>query len=527
MAFQPPTNPRDLGPPSMARSSTVLLLILALSVPRAFGDGFSEAVTVRLVHPETQCERLIGLFEGTKAAHPAAAVAAWKHATGGSLGKSLEALITLANPKMVRELATFDGTRAAIGFDGGDGRVRWNLVVPHDDGTARAVATALVLTDGASEPPLDGFAVDRLGPPGAPLSAGSQGRFVVAGSRSDLAVALRTTVAAHADRQLAGESGLHVRIDPGAFPNTGPLTSRRIVEGFRGAGITNLECYAGLQDESLSLKLSGTLTELTPAAGTLEATWLDWVPAESTAVAVSLAADPRPEAWDRLFQVADRIEKLDPARAGVAPLRTRLNLIALAAKVNLEVDFLPALRGVTIAILADPMGETSGAIALIHATDKTAARRIETAVVPRLAATWVKGGEPGALPNGVRVLGRLSGRPVHVLGDESTVLIGWGEAALASAMEAKNRPHRSAGRTMRSGWSENAPQRAGAVWPGRLRIPASKDSPWPLALPGSAPILWHGTSDARTTHDEVRWPELHALVRSFLERIPLTPPPAS
>lgn len=511
----------------MVRSSAILLLVLILVIPRAFGDGFSEAVTVRLVHPETQCERLIGLFDGTKAPHPAAAVAAWKHATGGSLGKSLEALITLANPKMVRELANFDGTRAAIGFDGGDGRVRWNIVVPDDDGTARAVATALVLTDGASEPLLDGIAVDRLGPPGAPLSAGLPGRFVVAGSRPDLAAALRTMIAAHQDRPFAGDSGLHVRIDPGALSNATPLTSRRIAEAFRGAGITNLDCYAGLQDESLSLKLTGTLAELTPAAGALEATWLDWVPAESTAAAVSLAADPRPEAWNRLFQVADRIEKLDPARAGVAPLRTRLNLIALAAKVNLEVDFLPALRGVTIAILADPAGEPSGAIVLIHATDKTAARRIETTVVPRLAAAWVKGGEPVALPNGVRVLGRLSGRPVHLLGDESTVLIGWGERSLESALEAKNRPDRSAGKTIRGGWSANAPQRAGAVWPGRLRIPASMDSPWPFALPGSAPILWHGTSGVRATHDEVRWPELHALVRRFLERIPLTPPPAS
>ena len=40
--------------------------------------------------------------------------------------------------------------------------------VPGDDGTFAAVATALALTGGGSDPPLDGVAVDRLGPPGAP-----------------------------------------------------------------------------------------------------------------------------------------------------------------------------------------------------------------------------------------------------------------------------------------------------------------------------------------------------------------------
>jgi hypothetical protein len=510
----------------MARAGVPLVLALSLGFSQSFGDEFSEAVTVHLVHPETQCERLIELFKGTKASHPAAAVAGWKHATGRSLGKPLEALIALANPKMVRELATFDGTRAGIGFDPADGRMRWNVLVPRDDGTVAAVATALALTDGASEPPLDGLAVDRLGRPGAPLAAGSRGRYVIAGSRPDLAAALRRTEGAGS----AGNrsvSELHVRFDPQALPNTSSLTSRRFVEALRGTGIRTLQGTAELRDESMVVELTGNRAGPALSDCALDASWLDWIPADSTAAVVSIAVDSRPGAWNRLFELADRIEKLDPTRAEVAPLRTRLNLLALAAKVNVEADLLPSLRGLTIAALASPDGALSGAIVLIHATDVSVARRIQTVVIPRLVSAWIKGGDPAAGPEGIRMLGRLSGRPLQVTSRESTVLIGWGDSALSLAREAKERPDRSAGKVIRSGWGSKVPQRAGAFWPGRVQVPASQDSPWSLALPGSAPVLWHGTSDVSATHDAVRWSDLRGLVRRFLERIPMTPPPGS
>lgn len=512
--------------PKMVRPVAPLVLVLSLGLSQAFGDEFPEAVTIRLVHPETQCERLIDLFKGTKAPHPAAAVSGWKHATGRSLGKPLEALIALANPEMVRELATFDGTRAGIGFDSADSRLRWNVTVPRDDGSVAALATALVLTEGASEPSLDGLAVDRLGRPGAPLAAGSRGRYVIAGSRPDLATALRRTEGANqASDGLV--SGLHVKFDPNAFPNASSLTNRRLVEALRGFGIGKLKGSAELRDESLVVELAGNLVGPVVSDRPLDASWLDWIPADSTLAVVSIAVDPRPETWERLFQLADRLEKLDPARAEVAPLRTRLNLLALAAKINLEADFLPGLRGLTIAVLANPDGELSGAIALIHATDAPAARRIETAVIPRLVSAWIKGGDPAAGPDGVRRLGRLSGRPLQVTSRDSTILVGWGESAVSVALEAKDRPDCSAGKLIRSGWASRPPQRAGAFWPGRVRFPASQDSPWPLALPGSAPVLWHGTSDASATHDALRWSDLRGLVRRFLERIPITPPPGS
>jgi hypothetical protein len=39
------------------------------------------------------------------------------------------------------------------------------------------------------------------------------------------------------------------------------------------------------------------------------------------------------------------------------------------------------------------------------------------------------------------------------------------------------------------------------------------------------PVLWWGRNAGRQTHDVVRWPDLRAAVRRFLDRLPLDPPP--
>jgi hypothetical protein len=204
-----------------------------------------------------------------------------------------------------------------------------------------------------------------------------------------------------------------------------------------------------------------------------------------------------------------------------------LNVLALAAKVNPEADVWPALRGVTSAVLTDSHGDLAGALILIHAVDNKAAERLETVVLPRLFAAWVKGGVPAGSAGTVRRIGHVSNRPVQVVSRGTTVIVGWGEGALASALSAKDHPELSAGKIIRSGWTSQPPQRAGAFWPGRVRVPASDGSPWPLALAGSSPVLWQGSTDATSSRDELRWSDLRGLVRRFLERLPYSPPPGS
>src|SRR5262249_4147516 len=91
----PQASPRRTGrsPSGPPPSRGVPALLAAVpGLPR--GGEPTEALTIRLVRPDQQLERLIGLFRGTRAPHPAAALSAWKRAAAAAnprgLGKSWE-----------------------------------------------------------------------------------------------------------------------------------------------------------------------------------------------------------------------------------------------------------------------------------------------------------------------------------------------------------------------------------------------------------------------------------------------------
>ena len=426
---------------------------------------------------------------------------------------------------MARELRGLDGAEAVLGFDAA-GLLRWHATLPRDDGTLAAVGTALALTDGGSDPPLGAVPVDRLGPPGAPLLALTAGGLVLAGTRDDLRVVLEHI----ADGPPAGpalETGGLIRVAPEALRAAGSLPVKRLAEALLAAGVQELEGALVLEDEALSLVVTGRCAGPLAVAAPLDPSWLDWVPASGTVAAMALALDPRPEAWDALFAAADRVEKADAARAEVAPLRTRLNLLSLVAGVRPEADLWPRLRGISAGVRADPSGRIDGSWLALHAQDPAAAERIARRVLPRLATSMgaVPAGGP-MLPEaeGPLPLGRLSGRPLDLCRRETTVLVAWGEGMLADALDARAHPDRSAGPAIRASWGTSLPQRAGAFWPSRLSGRAADGSPTSSALAGAEPTLWWGSAGA-TSRDEIRWTGLRGLVRRFLDRLPLEPSP--
>jgi hypothetical protein len=507
--------------------AVVTAILLAGAPAPSPGADAPEAITIRLIHPDRQLELLIDLFRGARAPHPAAALAAWRRATRDpvGLGKAAEAAIAVLNPEMVRELRTLDGAEVGIGFDPGDGHVRWSAAIPRDDGTFAALATALALTDGAAEPPLDGRAVDRLGPPGSALMARSGAAVALAGTRVDLAPALARALVA-GTRGPDDGSGWRVRLVPDALGAIGPVPRRRAAEALRAIGCRGAEARASLDGEALSVALSATIDPAPGPSATVDPSWLDWVPG-TAAAAAAIAIDPSPEAWDRAFAAADRVEKADPARAGVAPLRTRLNLIATAAGARPEVDLWPRLRGASACLLTDAAGDVEGAALALHADAPEAAARIAEQVIPRLSASLTGGARPVDRPDGVRELGRVSGRPLGVIREGSTVLLTWGASAPSACRTARGRPDRSASATIRAAWGPSAPHRAGAVWPGRFRFraAATAGSPLAAALAEAPPVLWWGRTDGPVARDVVRWTDLRGLVRRFLDRLPLDPPP--
>ena len=67
---------------------------------------------------------MLKLFQGSRAPHPAAGLAAWKRATRepNQLGKPAEAVISFFNPEMIPEWKVLHGAEYQLGFDPREGR---------------------------------------------------------------------------------------------------------------------------------------------------------------------------------------------------------------------------------------------------------------------------------------------------------------------------------------------------------------------------------------------------------------------
>src|SRR5271165_3263131 len=551
-----------------------LLAGLLLMQPRASAIEFEQAtsgepIVVRLIHPDRQAAAVLRLFEGCAAPHPAAALAAWKRSTRDpdQLGKPLEAVISFFNPEMVREWSVFHEARFQLGFDPETGTRRWRLTVPGDDGTLAALITALRLSGGSNEAPVGNgtIAVNRLGGPGAAVAARSAGGVVLASSRAELdrglppgisgpsarleQVGLRDDSAVPAEDP---DSGLVFRIEPGrmTLPARGSVATRRAIELARGLGCRTVIGSLGLVDDQVGLDIASELDPARPfapgSAGnlTIDPEWLKWIPAGEAVAVASLAAGRGAAYWDGVFALADRVDRADPARANLAPLRTRINLLASAVGARLEADFWPHLRGVTVAWLANPdKPEQSGrAVVVLQMDEDAAARHLVADVLPRLAALWRRAktenrpGQPqppdaAGVAAGVsavtRSLGRPGGRPLEAAARGRTVLVGWGDEALETMFRTAEHPEQSVMPLIGSAGAGSARDplaRIGAFWPGRMRLPVKGlDGPTPLGrcLAEGPPIVWTGWNLDGSARDRVRWRDLHGLVRHFLAAIPL------
>jgi hypothetical protein len=224
----------------------------------------------------------------------------------------------------------------------------------------------------------------------------------------------------------------------------------------------------------------------------------------------SVAIDTDPAWWDRAFALADRIERVDSALGGLAPLRTRLNLLASGIGVRLESDVRPHLRGLTGCVYGDPArpGRVAGVIIVLHLDDAGVADRLVSQSSRRI----------GGLASGRSVDIRALGRDIQIV---------WGEAAARSD---RGHPAHSLAATC-AGWAAEGreePARVGAVWPARLLRPAGNGNVAPPALHALAddpPVIWWGWSEPAREYDVIHWTCLRERVRHFLDALPFEPAP--
>ena len=496
-------------------------LCVAVLIPAAsgFAGEPTSAITIRLVGPDEQARRIIDLFRGAKVPHPAAALAAWRRASRepNRLGKPLEALIAAINPRMAEDLRTLDGAEVALWSEPEGGRLAWNAILPDDDGTFAALATSLVLSGGAAEGPLGGLAVDRLGPPGSPLMAKAPRGLLVAGDRPGLESARNRSEGLPQDRDT---SGIELSVARGAFARSRSLTLRRLSEALRDVHDPVLQGRLCLEDSRLEFRARGNFGPKPDDPATIEPGWLDWVPVDRAMVAFAVAIDPRVESRDAAFRLADRVERVDPARSNMAPLRLRLELLARGAGVRLESDVLPHLRGVS-GWIGSGEGAIDGGLIAFHLGRGDVAGRLFSGIKP------LNGNGNGAGADGARSLGSLQGRPLQFFRAGSTLLVSWGVGSLDASLAAHARPDGSAGPSLRRGWRDRRPSCAGGIWPGRISGLVPRGSPLALALAEAPPVVWKGAWDdgSPAFGFDLRSSDLRPILRRFLALIPLEPPP--
>jgi hypothetical protein len=537
----PHTSPkRQRGAPSV-----FALLVLSAIVPAAIAGGPEEpeTLTIQLVHPERQAARVLKLFEGARAPHPAAALAAWKRKAphrADQLGKPLEAVIAFFNPDMATEWRVLDGTLLVVNWDEPHRRPRWFAIVPRDDGTLAAGLTASRLSEGADEPPLahagQQIAVTRLGRPGTPLAAHSGDMTILGTTPDELRRALERSARQPLEPFPAPgpngrfDSGASFVLAPGRLPDgqSAPLPLRLTSEFLRGLSCRGLRGSLALDGACLGLEITTDLPEdalkrppLWNRSASIDPSWLRLMPSSGAIAVVSLAFEPSPAYWDSAFALADRLEKTDPARAGLAPARTRLNLLTSASGARLEADLWPHLRGLTAGVFGEPSGPQGppGGLLALHLDSDLAARRLVSQTLPRLKKL---------LPPG-------QDRNVTYWQSGHNVLVAWSEGILAAARAAAADPGLSVA-PLSTTWAQAgkpAPSRLGVFWPARCFSLGSKPNAkgvgdhaaWTVAAE-DPPAVWWGWNKENLASDSVQWQALDHRVHRFLGAIELEPPPA-
>lgn len=471
------------------------------------------AVTARLDRPDEQLRRVIALFDGTTSPHPAAALAQWKRARRGrgTLGKTYEALIAALNPGMADELLAFDGAELQMTFPPDADRPRWNATIPGDTSHLfAAFATAMALTDGGTEPPLESFQVDRLGPkPDGVLMAHDGSRVVLGRDREDLRRGQERLNEPLGDPNPI--SRIRLSVFPDRFGKPASPAAQRAIEAARGLSLEQIDVQASLEGDTFILESSAQSTRpFAKEESGVDPSWLN-LPSSDRAIAMAaIRFDGSPEGLERLFAVVDRVEKTDPARAKVAPARTRLNLLALAAGLRPEVDLWPKLIGISASLIGEGAEPLAAAVVALHAIDDASAERLAADVLPTLArSAGLKGDGQGAL-------GTIAGQALTVQHRGPTVLVIWGTVGDPMNLGSPWQPLPA----------EDRPSRVLQFLPGRIPGYAAAGSPLAAALDALPPIVWEGTQRDGQMVDRLRITGLKGAVHAFLDRLPreLAPP---
>lgn len=499
------------------------LLVAVILTGTAEDSATPPAVTIQLGRPRTQVESFLRLFQPPFASSPAVALANWKRATKGtkSLGKGPEAALAALNPAMARELDVLAGAELVFDFSADDGKPSWTFVVPKDDGTFASFATSMALTDGGGDGALGRASVDRLSMAQGPLMAREGDLVVLANNREMLA---RGLALAQKDKAgVANDSVPQIRVTAAGLSKSSNLQVRRFAELLRAFGASEFLGDAKLIADEFVARGSCACS-WTDSNARIDPKWLAEVPAKASLV-FSIALDPSPQTLDRLFAVANKMEKVDPELANRPPVRARIGLFCRVAGLDIEKDVWPKLEGVTGFLDGDIHQPKCAGIAF-HMVDEASTTDVRDRVLPKLARSLALDPAKENATETAKPLGTFRGQTLWVskAGDRSVSLT-WGiEGPLAEF--AGNPPRRFLDTVPQSELKTlQTAQRAGWFWPARLGL-LEKGAALTLAVDQTDCIRWVGRRRDQKIEDTICWRGLDRAVRRFLELTPQEPAPA-
>ena len=187
------------------------------------------------------------------------------------------------------------------------------------------------------------------------------------------------------------------------------------------------------------------------------------MPRAGAIAVVSMAFDPSHAYWEAAFALADALDKSDPGRAELAPVRTRLNLLTSATGARLEADLWPHLKGLTAGVYGEPSrpGRPTAGLLALHVDSDSAALRLVSHTLPHLAKLVPRGQDTAFWRSGL------------------SVLVAWGDGVATNARAAAADTKLSVAPCC-TDWQQAgkpAPERLGVFWPARC---------WPLHAEATA-----------------------------------------
>ena len=219
----------------------------------------------------------------------------------------------------------------------------------------------------------------------------------------------------------------------------------------------------------------GQWTAVSPVgrAAAIDRSWLELMPSTGAIAVASLGIRPSPAYWDSVFALADALEKTDPDRAELAPLRTRRTYSRRepgpAGSRSLAAP--GGDNGGDSGRRRRPAGRPTGGVLALHLDSDDAASRLVSQTLPRLAKLLDRGRELVFWQNG------------------RNVIVSWGEGTSAAAKAAAANPALSVAPHC-TAWlqaGKTAPDRLCVFWPARC---------WPLG-PARPPKAQPGPSSRR------------------------------